>query len=405
MEKTRRNFVKSGALLGVGGLAGCMGSSDSSTGNDSDNVIIGSNHPLTGGLSYTGGRMDEAMKLAARIKNDNGGIASLGGANISVISGDNEGSQELGSEVTNNLIDQGASVISGCYSSPVTSAASIAAERAGIPFVVSVSVANSILQERKMDYVYRPSPNADQFAIDHAKLMPEVASSGGIDVQTAALFYIDISFGQSIRDKLITELPKYDIEVVADLPINFGESADTQVTRLRQESPDVVIATTYNAETVELARSMDAQSYSPKIFAGCASAALTDISSIAQMGDTAQGALGTNYAVNQNLDRAVTIQNLFEAEIGSNFDANPAMAFATMQVIIEAIEQAGSTNPSDINDELKDIVVDDHILAAPPITFDDRGENQNALTPLYQVQNERPVLVAPDEYAWTEAKF
>jgi len=220
---SRRSFVKYSGAAGVtGALAGCSsnggdggdgsdggdggdggsgGGGDGSDGGDApDEVIIGSNHPLSGALSNTGERMDQAVRLAAMMKNESGGIESLDGAELSVISGDNEGAQELGGEVAQELIDDGASVLTGCYSSPVTSAATRTSESAGVPFVISVSVANSILRETQLNYAYRPQPPADQMAIDHARLLADTIRNAGEEIETAGLFYIDISFGQSIRD-------------------------------------------------------------------------------------------------------------------------------------------------------------------------------------------------------------
>jgi len=103
-------------------------------------------------------------------------------------------------------------VLTGCYSSPVTSAATRTSESAGVPFVISVSVANSILRETQLNYAYRPQPPADQMAIDHARLLADTIRNAGEEIETAGLFYIDISFGQSIRDALIREeLPANDI--------------------------------------------------------------------------------------------------------------------------------------------------------------------------------------------------
>lgn len=410
----RRKFLKYGGATGIAAFAGCTGNGNGNgnggngnggNGNGADTVTIGSNHPLTGDLSATGTRMDNAVQLAAMRKNDEGGIESLDGAEIEVISGDNEGEQELGSEVAQDLVADGADVLTGCFSSPVTSAATRVAERERIPFVISVSVANDILQETQLDYVYRPQPSARQMGIDHADLMPTIARDNGVDVDTAALFYIDISFGQSIRDTLREELPENGVEIVEEAAIGFGETADTQVTSIRDAAPDAVIATTYEAGTIELVRAMDNQDYRPPVLAGCSNAAVNDISSIEEMGETANGALATNFALDPTNDRAAEVRQQFEEEFDQSFDANVAMTYASTEVIIEAIEQAGSADPEDINDTLRTITVENHIAAMPPISFQENGENENALAPLFQVQDLEDRVVAPEEYAEVTPQF
>lgn len=404
---SRRSFIKYSGAAGVAGaLAGCGLQDDSGNGSGSSGeLVIGSNHPLSGSLSNTGERMDQAVKLAAMMKNEDGGIESADGAEVSVVSGDNEGTQELGGEVAQELIDKGADVLTGCYSSPVTSAATRTAERERVPFVISVSVANSVLQDTQLNYAYRPQPSARQMGVDHARLMPQIAEDNGVSVDSVGLFYIDISFGQSIRDTLRSELSDQGIDVVAEESIGFGETADTQVTSLRNADPDAVIATTYRAGTIELLSAMDNQNYRPPILAGCANAALNDVSALEEMGETAEGALPTNFALNPTLDRATTVRQRFEDEYDSGFDANVAMTYAAAEVIIAAAEEAGSTDPEEINNALGSITVEDHITAMPPITFRDDGENENALAPLFQVQGLEDKVVAPDEFAETDPQF
>ena len=404
---SRRSFIKYSGAAGIAGaLAGCgLQDSSGNGGGSSGELVIGSNHPLSGSLSNTGERMDQAVKLAAMLKNENGGIESLDGAEVSVVSGDNEGAQELGGEVAQELIDEGANVLTGCYSSPVTSAATRTAERERVPFVISVSVANSILQETQLNYAYRPQPSARQMGVDHARLMPQVASNGGQEVETAGLFYIDISFGQSIRDTLRSELESQGIEIVAEESIGFGETADTQVTSFRNADPDAVIATTYRAGTIELLSAMDNQNYRPPILAGCSNAALNDVSALEEMGQTAESALATNFGLDPTSSQADEVRSRFEEEYDSGFDANVAMTYAATEVIIAAAEEAGSTDPEEINSTLSEITVEDHIAAMPPVTFRDDGENENALAPLFQVQDLDDRIVAPDEFAAAEPQF
>jgi len=370
-------------------------------------VIIGSNHPLSGGLSNTGERMDQAVRLAAMMKNEAGGIESLDGAELSVISGDNEGAQELGGEVAQELIDDGASVLTGCYSSPVTSAATRTAETEGVPFVISVSVANSILRETRSSTT-RTARSRQQTrwrSTTRGSLLAETVRNAGEEIETAGLFYIDISFGQSIRDALREELPANDIEIVAETAYESGDTADTQVTTLRDADPDAVIATTYRPGTIELVNAMDNQNYQPDYLTGCSNAAMNDISALEEMGDTVEGGFATNFALNPTSDRAGEVRSRFESEFDSGFDANVAMTYASTEVIIAAIEEAASADPDDINDALGEITVEDHIAAMPPITFADNGENENALAPLFQVQDLEDRVIAPEEFAETDVQF
>lgn len=229
----RRRFLKAtGASVAALTLAGCAsddagngGGSGGDSGGDSggsggetgtatgtpeqsvDEVVIGSNHPLSGSLAATGVGMSNAIKLAAMRKNEEGGIESLDGAEVTVIEGDNQGAQELGGQVSEELLSEGADVLTGCYSSPVTTAATQVAERQGVPFVISIAAADNILQGRDFNYVYRPQPPARRLASDYADLVPSVIRDGGGTIDTAGLFYINNSYGQAIRTASASSSP------------------------------------------------------------------------------------------------------------------------------------------------------------------------------------------------------
>lgn len=411
---SRRRYLKLAGVSGVAALAGCSGGGGETTtstsggtttgttngGGNVEEVIIGSNHPLSGGLASTGVKMDNAVKLAAQRKNEAGGIEALGGADVKVISGDNQGEQSLGGQVSNDLIDQGASVLTGCYSSPVTTAATQAAERAQTPFVVSVAADDAVLQGRGLDYSYRPQPPAKRMARDYAEYVPEVIRQNGGTIETAGLFYVNNSYGQAIRESLNEYLPQNGVEVTVETALEYGaDSADTQVTKLKQSDPDTVIATTYVPGGVLLSQAMQDQDYRPPHLTACASATFLDDEALADIGDFANGVLDNNYALNNTIDKTAAVREAFRNQYDKGMDGSTGMAYVATEVIIQAIEETGSADPEAINETLSSIQVDDHIAAMGTIDFQENGENANALAPVNQVQDLAAKVVYPEEYA------
>ena len=392
-----------GGESGGGGGSGSSEGGGTSTGTQEssvEEVVIGSNHPLSGGLASTGTGMHNAVQLAAQRKNEEGGIESLGGAEVTVIRGDNQGAQELGGQVSEELISEGAHVLTGCFSSPVTTAATQVAERQSVPFVISVAADDAILQGRGFNYVYRPQPPARRLARDYADLVPEVIRQNGGTIETAGLFYVNNSYGQAIKNALNEFLPEEDIEVTVETALEFGSSsANTQASRLRQEEPDTVIATTYAPGGVVLCQAMQDINYRPPYFTACASATFTDEDAIADVGDFANGVLDNNYALNPTIDKTGQVREEFNSNYEQQFSASVGMSFVAGEVIIEAIEQAGSVDHDDINNALKELTYEDHIAAMGPITFQENGENENALGAVNQVQDGAVRVVYPEEFA------
>ena len=72
---SRRNFVKAGAVAGMGlGLAACGGNSGSSNGSSSDTIKIGLMGPYTGDVAQYGLACRYGAELYVKQVNSNGGI-------------------------------------------------------------------------------------------------------------------------------------------------------------------------------------------------------------------------------------------------------------------------------------------------------------------------------------------
>ncbi|MFB6197480.1 MAG: ABC transporter substrate-binding protein, partial [Halobacteriaceae archaeon] len=153
----RRRFLRYIGVTGTAWGAGCLGRGKTIGGSTKapDEIVIGSIHPFTGPTSYQGQRLHNAMKLAATVKNENGGIQSLQGAKVRLLKGDHKNKPSVGAEVAKELIDQGAAILTGTYASSVANAVTQVAESKGIPFVMDVAANPTILQDTQLKYSYR----------------------------------------------------------------------------------------------------------------------------------------------------------------------------------------------------------------------------------------------------------
>ncbi|MFC7229804.1 ABC transporter substrate-binding protein [Salinirubellus salinus] len=393
---------------GDGGDGGGGTATGTPGGNTVEEVVIGANHPLSGFLGAAGQAMTNAGKLATMHVNEEGGIESLGGAQLTFVSRDNKGTQEEGGPVEQQLIEEdGAHVVTGCYSSPVTLAATQVAERAGVPHIIDVSVANSILQGRGLNYAYRIQTPASGMAGDYARFMPELARANDVTMDTASIVYLDNAFGQSIRDTLMSALPEQNVEVLEDSAYTFGqESMDTEATRVKQADADAFIFVGYGGGGIRMMQSLQNVDYRPPLLTGTSTPTFTDNDIIKQIGKFANGGFGNNYQFDFNKEQTNKIFADYRREFGRELGVtHAAMTYSVVKVVQAALEEAGSADPEDINETLKTITVEDHPAAMPPIEFQENGENANALSPMFQVQNLEGLVVWPERYAQSEAQF
>jgi branched-chain amino acid transport system substrate-binding protein len=112
--------------------------------------------------------------------------------------------------------------------------------------------------------------------------------------------------------------------------------------------------------------------------------------------------MDNNYALNPTVEKTAEIRDQFQSNYDQAFSASIGMAYTAAEVAIAAIEAAGSPEPSAINDALASLSYEDHIAAMPPISFQDNGENANALAPVNQVLDGQVRVVYPEEFAETE---
>jgi branched-chain amino acid transport system substrate-binding protein len=278
------------------------------------------------------------------------------------------------------------------------------AESEGVPFVIDISVAASLLQERELEYVYRAQPNSWSQSAHHVEGLTAVADQAGLDIETVGLFYVDTTYGQAIRDGLERALEGTDMEIVETASIGFGGTADSQVTRFRQADPDAIFPTVFTNQMLELVKSMQDQNYWPDVFAACASGGMYT-ENFQKMGDVINGALSSGYQIDLTQEKAQRINERYM----ETFDTPPmkgniGMAYTTAEVVIEAFEQAGSADPEVLRRTLDDITVDEHIMAMPPISFTERGENANPLSVMNQIQDMEAQVIYPEQYATVEVQ-
>jgi len=137
---SRRDFIKTTAAAAVVS-AGSLGIPTLLRAQPKE-IPIGHIHPLSGPLAFDGQELQNGLMLAVKEINAAGGIKSMGGAKLKVLSADSEGKPELAIKEMERLAGDGAVAVLGCYQSAVTVVATQTAEKLKVPFVVSVAVAD-----------------------------------------------------------------------------------------------------------------------------------------------------------------------------------------------------------------------------------------------------------------------
>ena len=394
---SRRSFLKA---AGVSGLATAIGFPAVIGRAQPKEILIGSLHPITGPVAYDGLSVANGFLLAIEHKNAAGGIKSLGGAKMKVILMDTEAKPKVGESAAEKLIRDGCVALAGCYNSPVTMVTTQVAERNGIPFLVTISVADEIL-ERGFKYTFRVQPDSSNMAELTCKYARQLADQYKIPLKTLAALYIS-GFGTSIFNKLQKFGPKYGFEVVGGVSYGFGVSDfTTEISKIKGMNADVIMDTGYLADGILKLKTYADLKVEPKggIF-GCANGAYSNPTTVKELGRLAEFLMDGNYYYNPRSPLAKrVIEDFGKRFTDVRFQSHSVPAYDAALVLIDALERAASTDPKKIRDAIAGTSLKEHVSPGPPIEFDSAGQNKNGMITLQQVQKREIRLVLPDEYS------
>lgn len=384
-------------VMAVSMLAGCGSSSE---GEESDTIKIGSIHPLTGSYAYEAQSIINAQQLAVDEINAAGGIKSMGGKKLELVVGDSQGSADTGASETERLIAENVTAVTGTFQSGVTLTCMQKAEQNQVPFLVTVSN-NVAMFENGFEYCFRIQPNADVFAEDFIQYISEVKTD---DIKTAVLIHEDSITGTDSGDIIVENMDKTGIELLDRITYSASTSTlSTEVTKLAELQPDLLITIGYFADTSLLVKEMNERGIEFKMVCGVANGGISDSKFIEDFGDSVENFLDLNYRFNPNNEKTAELLASYKEKFGDEMSVHAVWGYESIYVIADALERSGSTDSEKVKTALEETSIADHVLAqAGPIEFDEKGENMNAAGVLVQIQDGKHVVVYPEEFAESE---
>ncbi len=371
-----------------------------------ESIVIGSVHPLTGGLAADGLQMDAAAKLAADDINAAGGIVCLDGATIEIASGDSTGTPEVGQSESERLVAEGAMALIGPYQSAVAANMATVAERNGVPFVIDVAVADSILQQGYKN-TFRNQPNATRMGTQGAVFLKEMTDTEGIDVSKIAYMYEQSAFGTSVFDAFKAQADTYGWTIDPAISYDaFGVTdLTTEMTRVKAAKADVLVLTGYYGDGLLATQAFDAVKPDVKIVYGLASGAIDNPAFPEDAAGVAEGFFDSNYHLDVTNAATMDVAARFATSYGEGMKTSAVYSYEAVQLIAQALETSCSTDPIALRDAMASIEADSILASLGPVSFDETGENTNASPIVMQIQDGKVVQVYPEAVAESAPRF
>jgi branched-chain amino acid transport system substrate-binding protein len=394
---TRRNVLMAGAglagTLAMPGLVRAQGAA----------VKVGVLQPLTGALAFDGQAGQLGAELGIKAVNAAGGIKSLGGAKLEAVMADARSTPEGGTAEVERLAAENVSAIVGGFASPICLAATQAASRYDLPYIVDVGVNDQIVS-RGLKNTFRFAPGSAMVSGQALDNLVRLNDAAGKPIKTVLLVHEDGLFGSGLAKLLQAELPKRGFEVIDTIahPTPARDMSNVAL-QIKAKNPDLVIPSSYYGEFVLLARTMQQQRVKPKAIYAVLNGAASNYRFVKEFPDAAQYVIDTNHWYDPRNATAIALKKEVEAQ-GKFFLYNVALNYSAILLLADAIERAGSADRAKIIAALETSTFAGHIMPYGPTKFVN-GQNTGAAAVNTQVQNGDIKVIFPEAFADAKAVF
>lgn len=362
-------------------------------------VKLGILQPVTGALAQDGEYGRLGAELAIAEINATGGIKALGGARIETVFGDARSNPEGGVAEVEKMQAEGVVAVVGGFASPICLAASQAASRYDLPYVVDVGVSDQIVS-RGLANTFRFGPGfgvVTTAALDNLVALNDAA---GKPSRTVVIVHEDGLFGSGMARLLNAELPKRGFEVLETIAHPTpARDMNNVALRIRSLRPDLVIPSSYYAEFVLLSRTMQQQRIRPKGVYCVLNGAASNVRFVREFPDAANLVMDCNHWADPRKPKTAELRRQVEGQ-GRFWLYNTPLNYSAVMLVADALERAGRADRAALIQALAatDGNFTRHIMPYGPTRFVN-GQNQVGAPVNTQVQNGDIKVIFPRDFA------
>lgn len=331
-----------------------------------DTIKIGFHAPQTGFAASDGKSATIGAELAVEQVNAAGGV---NGKKLELVVYDDGAQPAQAIPIANKLIgqDQVTVAVSGSYSAPTRSAASLFQE-AKIPYVAAYAIHPDIT--RAGDYVFRTSFLGEIQGKAGAKLVGETLKKKRVVIVT-----LQNDFGTSLAAGFKEAAPKFGLQIVNEYEYSMKDREfGALVAKVKSDNPEAVYASGYYFNAGPLVSQLKAAGVQAQIIGqeGYDSQKFIEIA-----GPAAEGVIITT-SLDRDSDVAETKNFIeaFEKKAGFKADMVAASAHTAVMVAADGLKRAGSEDKAAIRDAIAKTSLK---ASTGTISFNKLGEVQKSV--------------------------
>lgn len=388
-----------------------LGALTFSTVATAENLTIGAAISLTGKYSTAGKHTKNGYDLAIKKINAAGGV-KIGDTSydLELKVYDDESTPARATELAERLIQRdNVKIMLGPYSSGLTKAIAPVTEKHGIPMVEGNGASRSLFNQG-YKYLFAVLSTSEQYLQEAVNLLAQKAKEEGRDVSTlkVAVATENDPFSQDIRAGILDDVKRHGMQLVVDdkLPRELSDMSST-LTKVKALKPDLLVTSGHSKGAALAVKQIAEMKIDVPMHAmtHCESAKVNDMEKFGNNADyvlcAGQWAPSLSYS-DDLFGSASDYAKEFEAEYEYVPPYQAAESSASVMVIVDALQRAGSQDTMAVRDAL---AATDMQTFYGNIKFDETGKNIAKPMVLRQIKNGEYSLVAPTDWANAELTY
>lgn len=410
----RRGYLKAvGAGALATGTAGCVGGG----GQNSEPFTVGAVYPFSGAVAETGQNIRKFIKNAANevvnkqqedlkplVLADSEGLPNHDGAKVQLEFTDHRGDPGQGRSEAERLVqNKNVDMLAGGYHSSVTKTISQVAEREGIPHV-NFESSSPDLTERGLKWFWRTGPHDKTYSQNMFQFFDGLNENQDAGIESVAIIHEDTEFGSISAQTQQALADEHGYDVVAG-PISYTAEAvnslESEVQRIRQADPDVLLPASYLKDAQILMNDMEKLGYFPPMIMG--QNAGFNQPSFQENSDISDYVCSrSTYApgLAESVPEIETYDQFVNDNVGMGFNGVYIRSWGGFLAAMKAVDNAGSTDPADVQSALNSLSLEPLASGLPfAVEFDENNQNQHAKGVLIQYEGGSSNLIWPFDLA------
>ncbi|TWI56771.1 amino acid/amide ABC transporter substrate-binding protein (HAAT family) [Pseudomonas duriflava] len=347
-----------------------------------DTIKIGVIQPLTGSVAYNGAADINGSKLAVEERNKAGGVL---GKPIELVIEDGQCSPANSVNAAEKLIQKDKVVaLSGAFCSSATAAIMPVAQKYKLPLLTGVS-SKADLTEKNNPYFFRSAETDALLAQAFAKILAE-----NLKLKKVAYIGVNDDWGRGGVEEFSKDLSAHGIETAMTEYFDHGATDFyTLLAKLRTSGADGVFIAAETQDGSILVKQLKEFGIDMKVF-GVGSWATADFINL--VGDAAEGIYAAvPYAATLPGERNQTFVQAYQAQYKQAPDKYAAAGYNATNILMDAIQRAGSTDAEQIREALK---ATNYQAPNGHYQFTANGQAYGFNAALVQIENKQPKVIA-----------